>query len=68
MLGDRAPLADIVSLKNAYNSTVLRDERIRLVSWVRRVKAWWRKRDLSTRLISLRALSVRALAVLAVIA
>jgi 8-amino-7-oxononanoate synthase len=26
MLGDRAPLADIVSLKNAYNSTVLLDE------------------------------------------
>jgi 8-amino-7-oxononanoate synthase len=26
MLGDRAPLADIVGLKNAYNSTVLLDE------------------------------------------
>jgi 8-amino-7-oxononanoate synthase len=26
MLGDRAPLADIVSLKNTYNSTVLLDE------------------------------------------
>ena len=33
MLGDQAPLADIVRLKKAYNSTLLLDEAHSLVYW-----------------------------------
>jgi len=68
MLGDRAPLADIVSLKNAYNSTILLDEAHSLGVLGETGQGLVEETGLITRSISLPAPSVKALAVLEAIA
>lgn len=63
MLGDQAPLAEIVRVKNAYNSILLLDEHIHSESWVKLAKDWRKKQGSLMGLILLRGLSVRALEV-----
>ena len=68
MLGDKAPLADIVRLKNAYHSTLLLDEAHSLGVLVKQAKVLWKRRGLSKKLILSPERSVKAWGGLAVTA